>query len=69
MTPAKGNPSGSKPGHIHQPTVTRADLYDKGERILKDTLQSEHHLKSLKKTVKKIKKRIKQRRKEWEAKQ
>jgi len=69
MASAKGNHSGSKPGHIHQPTVTRSHLYDKGELILKDTRRSEQHLKALKKTIKKIKKKMKRRKKEWEAKQ
>jgi len=69
MVSAKKNASGSKPGQIHQPTVTRADLYDKGELILKDTIQAEQHIKDLKKTIKKIKKRIKQEKKEWQEKQ
>ena len=69
MAPAKEKPSGRKPGQIHQPTVTRADLYDKGELILKDTQQAEHHVKALKKTVKKIKKKIKKQKKEWQEKQ
>jgi hypothetical protein len=69
MAHPKEKSSGSKPGQIHQPTVTRADLYDKGELILKDTLQAEHHMKALKKSVKKIKKKIKQQKKERQAKQ
>jgi|GEM_PF-6657400 len=55
----------SKKGtQTHQPTVTRADLYDKGELILKDSQESDQHFRVLEKTLKKIKKQMKQRKKE-----
>lgn len=43
----------------HQPTVTRSDLYDRGEVILDDTVKSETKLKRLKKSLKGLKKQLK----------
>jgi hypothetical protein len=43
----------------HQPTVSRSDLYDRGEVILNDTVKSDKKLKRLKKSLKGLKKQLK----------
>lgn len=42
-----------------QPTVTRSDLYDRGEVILDDTVKTDKKMKRLKKSLKGLKKQLK----------
>ncbi len=43
----------------HQPTVTRSDLYDRGEVILDDTVKTDKKMNRLKKSLKRLKKQLK----------
>ena len=61
MKNSKKNKPYRYPGHAHQPTVTRSDLYDKGELVLKDTGRVDQNLEKLGKTLKKVKKKLKKR--------
>jgi len=61
MKNSKKDKSYRNQGHAHQPTVTRSDLYDKGELVLKDTGRVDQNLEDLEKTLKKVKKKLKKR--------
>ena len=63
MKENKKNKSFRHHTQTHQPTVTRSDLYDKGELVLKDMGGVDQNLKNLKKILKKTKKQLEKHRK------